>query len=135
MIGLTSQIRIGLVATYVALILLGVAALRIMFLHYNGAVHPALGIIAIGSHALPLLLTKFLQDLLFGGPEPNGQGALIFLAVIATQWSPILALSIAPRSWARRGMRRLTIAYFAAILTLDFAAAVWLAIDSALLAS
>jgi hypothetical protein len=63
MIGLTSQIRIGLVATYVALILLGVAALRIMFLHYNGAVHPALGIIAIGSHALPLLLTKFLQDL------------------------------------------------------------------------
>jgi hypothetical protein len=32
-------------------------------------------------------------------------------------------------------MRRLTIAYFAAILTLDFAAAVWLAIDSALLAS
>lgn len=135
MLHLTLKTRLGLIAGYVALILLGIALLPILFSSPNSNVFAVIRVAIIWLHSLPLLLAKCVEDMLFGGPDPKARGALVFLAIVALQWSPAVVFSVSPRLWAIPVIRNVTVGYLATLLMLSIGAAVWLTMDPSLLAS
>lgn len=132
---MTPKTRLGLVAGYLGLLLLGVAVICVLYRSYDSVVLAGFRIAAIWLHALPLLLTKFYEDMQFGGPDPKAKGALVFLAIVAVQWWPLVIFSVFPRLWALPVIHRVTIGYLVAVLMLSIGAAVWLTIEPSLLAS
>jgi len=88
-------------------------------------------------HALPILVTKFAQDLMFGGPDGGGGGyaALAYFGTVLLQWWPLLAVAVVPRLWTSRVGRVAVKVYFAALAVLMIGAGVWLALEPSLLAS
>jgi len=126
--------RIGLGAAYVALLVLAFVALLVLQQAYNQAAHRALAIPTILLHALPLLATRFSQDLVYGGPGGGDFGALAYVGTVLVQWWPLPAVALVPRLWTSRRGRRTIQAYFVVLAALMVGAGVWLALDPSLLA-
>jgi hypothetical protein len=130
MIAMNSRTRLALLAGYVGLFALALALLHLLYAD-NGLIVRLLVIIP---HSLPLLLTKFIEDAISGGPG-GAFGAWIYLALVAVLWWPLLIVPVVPRLWSRPRARRLVIVHLAWVLALTAVSATWLALDPGLLAS
>lgn len=122
--------RASLIIAYIALVLLSCKSVFLAFGHGLSAViiH-----ILVSLNALPLLLIKFYQDFLYGGP--NGKGINYFLVITAVEFSPLLLLSIFPGLWNRSLVRRGLVMYGAVLVILTVGGAAWLYLEPSLLAS
>jgi hypothetical protein len=114
-----------------------IGALVVLQMAYNRQVHRAVSIPVILFHALPILVVKFFQDLVFGGPDGGGGGyaALVYFGAVLLQWWPLVVVAVVPRLWASRVGRVAVKVHFVALAVLMIGAGVWLALDPSLLAS
>ena len=137
MASLTGRRRLLLAAAYAGFLVFAVGALVVVQMAYNGQVHRAISIPVILFHAFPILVAKFAQDLLFGGPDGGGGGlaALAYFGTVLLQWWPLVAVAVIPRLWTSRVGRVAVKVYLVALAVLIIGAGVWLALEPSLLAS
>ena len=137
MASLTGRRRLLLAAAYVGLLVFAVGALVVLQMAYNRQVHRAISIPVILFHAFPILVAKFFQDLVFGGPDGGGGGyaALVYFGAVLLQWWPLVAVAAVPRLWTSRVGRVAFKVYLVALAVLMIGAGVWLALEPSLLAS
>jgi hypothetical protein len=137
MAGLTGKRRLLLAAAYVGFLVFAVGALVVLQMAYNRQVHRAISIPVILFHAFPILVVKFFQDLVFGGPDGGGGGyaALVYFGTVLLQWWPLVAVAVIPRLWTSRVGGVAVKVHFVALAALMVGAGVWLALDPSLLAS
>ena len=137
MAGLTGRRRLLLAAAYVGFLVFAVGALVVLQMAYNRQVHKAVSVPVVLLHALPILVVKFFQDLVFGGPDGGGGGyaALVYFGTVLFQWWPLLAVAMVPRLWTSRVGRAVVKVYLVALAVLMVGAGVWLALEPSLLAS
>jgi len=99
MTGLTGKKRLLFAAAYAAFLAFAVGAIVVLQMAYNQQVHAAVYVPVVLLHALPILVVKFFQDLVFGGPDGGGGGyaALAYFGTVLVQWWPLVAVAAVPR--------------------------------------
>ena len=137
MAGLTGKKRLLFAAAYAAFLAFAFGAIVVLQMAYNQQVHAAIKVPVLLLHALPILVTKFFQDLVFGGPDGGGGGyaALAYFGTVLLQWWPLVAVAVIPRLWTSRVGGVAVKVHFVALAALMVGAGVWLALEPSLLAS
>ncbi len=123
-------IRGSLIIAYITLVSL---SCKTVFLIFGRGISTAAFHIFVSLNAFPLLLCKFYQDFLYGGP--NGKGINYFFVITAVEFSPLLLLSIIPGLWTRSPIRFCLAVYCAALVIFTIGGAAWLYLEPSLLAS
>ena len=134
--GLTGKKRLLFAAAYAGFLVFAVGAIVVLQMAYNRQAHAAVYVPVVLFHALPILVAKFFQDLVFGGPDGGGGGyaALVYFGTVLLQWWPLVAMAAVPRLWTSRVGRVAVKVYLVALAVLMVGAGVWLALEPSLLA-